>query len=371
MTTYRFVFSDAAQTTLAANITSASPSLQVLSGGGALFPALGSAQAFICTLFKSGSPNITEVIGVTGRSGDNFTGLVRNLSGASAGALSWNAGDTVAIVPEKVGMNSFLQVMDLQSQLSNIAVDTGSANAYAVTLSPPPNGHVIGMPIRTFASHSNTGPSTLNDSIGSGVLVTVNGQALVANDIIAGGYLEAVWNGTGYYLTNVYRYSFAQIAAQIAPGQVPVGAVTQWQGSLSLDTSQLVSGNFPAARVSGQITGSQIVANVTLSGSPATTTQAAGNVSSAIATCLFVNPGSSFGTSNYRKNPDGSIHQWGRATVSGTTSITFPVAFPTTCRSFVLTNINSTNQINVSSVNTTVAVVQNGSADVFWEADGN
>jgi hypothetical protein len=333
----------------------------VVSGGGALFPALSNPnQAFVCTLFKNGSPNITEMLLVTGRSGDNFTGLARNINGT--GALAWNAGDTVAMVPTAEALNFFAQLIDLQAQAGNWALDVGAANAYVVHLTPALNASTIGMPIRWFAAHTNTGASTFNDGITQAPLVAADGQPLQALDVIGGSFYESVWNGAVFFLCNVRDVGFAQVRGTIANGQVPQSAVTQYQAALAIAFSQLT----------GQLQNGQIASSIALPGSPTTTTQALGDASTKIPTTAFVNPGSSFGTSNYRKNPDGSIHQWGRATISSSTLVSFPTTFPTACRSVVVTAINSTNQFNLAAAaNQSNFTVQNGSGDVYWQADGN
>lgn len=356
MTTYTLVSTNNAITTLAAPITDASPSLQVTGGAGALFPALAANQAFICTLIKSGAPNTREIIVVYSRSGDNFTSIGRGFEGTTA--LSWSAGDIVSLRPTAYSMNTFVQPTEAQQQGYNFGADSGSANNYRVVLSPQPNASIIGMPLRFIAQHPNTGPSTFSDDINTLELYTTNGQLLVLGDIVGGAIYEVNFRGDFYFLTNVYRYAFSQLAGQIANAQVPVGAVTQWQASLAIAWSQLTGAaptnlNLPGAATIG-------------------VTPATGDSSAKIADTAFVNPGSAFGVSNYRKNPDGSIHQWGRITVSGTTTLTFPVTFPIACRSVTLTNIASTNQINVQGTpSASQAIFTNGNADVFWEADGN
>lgn len=278
--TYKLVFSDVAQTTLATGIAANSPSLQVLAGAGALFPVLTANQAFLCTLFKNGSPSIWETVLVTGHTAgsDNFTGLVRNYEGNGVGALSWSAGDTVAIVPTAGGMNSFIQAIDLQAQQPNYAIDVGSANAYRVNLTPALNGHVIGMPIRFMAAHSNTGLSFFNDGIAQAPLVTTEGQGLVAGDINANSIYTATWNGTNFQV-DVHRTFFTQLAGQIQNSQVPLSALLQWEASLIIGFNQL----------NGQLLQAQVPNSLNLPASPTTTTQAVGDISTRIATTGFVN----------------------------------------------------------------------------------
>lgn len=63
-------------------------------------------------------------------------------------------------------------------------------------------------------------------------------------------------------------------------------------------------------------------------------TQATNDSSTKAATTAFANPGSSLAASGYQKLPSGLILQWGSFTSSGagTSSVSFPIAFPTACR---------------------------------------
>ena len=68
------------------------------------------------------------------------------------------------------------------------------------------------------------------------------------------------------------------------------------------------------------------------------TTQAVGNATTDIATTAFVNPSSgSNANGHWRKNPDGTIDQWGIttsvSTADGNAAITFPIAFPSAVES--------------------------------------
>lgn len=318
MTTYTLQFSDDAISTLAAGITASSPSLQVTAGGGALFPTLTGSQAFVATLIKAGSPTIKEVIFVTGRSGDSFTSIFR-----SATPLSWNAGDTVALLPTARTLYNFVQFSHLQAQPTNYALDTGTANAYVVHLSPTLNASVVGMPIRWMAAHPNTGASTFSDGINTSALITPGVGDLSANNIEAGGIYTVTWDGTTFQLIG-NRWRFGQIVGLIANGQVPFSAVQQYQGGLAIAFTQLT----------GTLSNGQVGSGIILPGSPTTTTQALGDATTKIATTAFVNPGSSLGVTGYRRNPDGTIEQWGQVSVtSGLTgpvdvSISYPFTFP-------------------------------------------
>jgi hypothetical protein len=193
------LFSDNASTTLASAITSASTTLSVVSGTGSLFPAITTGQDFIFTLQHIVSSVVTayEICLCTARSTDNFTTIVRAQEGTSAQA--WAAGDVVALLSTSGGLNSFIQANQLQAQAGNYAIDTGSANAYSVGLTPALTAHVVGMPIRFLAGNTNTGASTFNDGVGSAALVSASLTALPPNAIIAGVIYTAIYTSTGQF----------------------------------------------------------------------------------------------------------------------------------------------------------------------------
>jgi hypothetical protein len=345
-------FSNNAVTTLAANITSAATTLSVVSGTGSLFPAITSPQDFSATLVKNGNPSVFEVIYVTGRSGDTFTAIARAQEGTSA--VAWNAGDTVALFPTAAGLAAFAQFDDLQDQSTNYAVDVGSANAYSVTLSPALLGHVVGMPIRFLAAHTNTGASTFNDGFGGAGITTQEGAVLVAGEITAGGIYEIFFTGSNFQLAGVHALAFSQISGSVSNAQVPVGAVTQY------DTTLFAS---PA-----------------LTGSPVAPTPAIGNSSTLIATTAFVNRGSVISGNGYRRNPDSSIDQWGSAAYggsAGTLTITFPLPFPNNLFSLVAIASIGGYQPGLQSFNTSQATLSmsnlNGGTPqtVYWRAIGD
>jgi hypothetical protein len=297
-------FTDNANATLAAGISSGATSLSVTSGEGSLFPTITGSQYFVATLIKAATPTTFEIIKVTGRSGDSFTSIVRAQEGTTA--LSWNAGDTCALLITAGDCAVFAQFDDLQEQSINYAGDSGSANAYVIGLTPSFATHQTGMPIRWVAAHSNTGASTFNDGGGAAALVTEGGGALVSGNIVAGNMYETIWNGTNFTLMGTVPSTFTQLAGSIANAQVPSGAVTQWAATL--------------------------FASAALTGTPTAPTAANGTATTQIATTAFVNPASSTGTNGYIKFANGLILQWGYAQGSGTSPaivvVTFPIAFP-------------------------------------------
>jgi hypothetical protein len=193
----RRLFTDNANSALAAGISSTATALSLTSGGGALFPNPNTAlgQNFTFTLVKNGNTAIYEVCNCTQRSTDTFAVITRGLEGTTA--LSWNAGDYVYKYPTAGDMQQFQQADDVQANQTNFAVDTGTANAYVAALTPALLALTSGMQIRVLTAHANTGASTINVSgLGAESIVLPGGTALPAGSIPANSVMVIVWNAT-------------------------------------------------------------------------------------------------------------------------------------------------------------------------------
>lgn len=363
MATYKLVFSDLAQTTLAAGIAAASTSLQVVAGGGNEFPSLLPGQAFLVTIQRlSGSTVIAyETVMVTARSGDNLTGIVRNIAGTNQ---AWNAGDTVTLLIPAAALNSFVQPIQAQAQAYNYAQDVGSANAYKAILTPTVNARVTGIaPIVFFAKNANTGPSTLDDGFGPVTLRTADGDALKPLDVQVNSLQMAYWDGATHRLFGVHHPNFSQLLGQLSSSQLPLATVLQWESFLSIAFSQLT----------GQILQAQIANSLNLPGSPTVSTPTQGDSTSRIPNTAFVNPASSLGS--YRKSADGSVIQQGLCNPNGgTITVTFPLAFPTAVDSIVFGQFSggaTQSWIPTSGTTTRTSFpVSNTGGQTYWIARG-
>lgn len=361
MPQYKFKFADDATTTLATGIVAASTSLQVVSGGGALFPALGAQEAFVGTLIKNGNTAIKEVVLVTARSGDNMTGLVRNYSGT--GALTWNAGDTFAMLQPAEIMAVFAQLIDLQMQKLNYANDSGTSSAYRVILSPAINASVVGMPIRFMASHDNAAGCTFTDGISTAALIIPGISGLGANMMRAGGIYTATWDGSTFQLGGAQR--FDMISGQLASGQVPSAVVLQWESLFSIAFSQLT----------GQLQNGQIASSIILPGSPTSTTQASNDSSTKLATTAFANPLSLRGSPGFQVLPSGNILQWGSANPNGgAITVTLPTSYSSSTSWAVVAMNTSGGATQVwnplASKSASAFGLQNNGGTSFWIAVG-
>lgn len=107
------------------------------------------------------------------------------------------------------------------------AADSGSANAYVITLAPALGSLVTGEQAFFTTTHANTTASTINVN-GLGVKnITKDGTtALIANDILASTVYEIVWDGTEWQLVNPSTIGAAigtsLLATGIVDGTAPV-----------------------------------------------------------------------------------------------------------------------------------------------------
>jgi hypothetical protein len=112
-------------------------------------------------------------------------------------------------------------INDSASGWANAATDTGGANTYAVTLTPPPSGYVPGFLISMLPANTNTGASTITvNSLGSVSILNISGNALQAGDIVAGQVATMIFIGSSFYLIDQSPSSFPTPVSQftVAPG---------------------------------------------------------------------------------------------------------------------------------------------------------
>jgi len=98
--------------------------------------------------------------------------------------------------------STFTQVRDaiktiVQAGGSNYAVDTGTANAYAVAYAPAVSAIVDGLKLRFKASHANTTAATFSpNGLTAEPILGGAHAALQGGEIVANGDIEIVWNSS-------------------------------------------------------------------------------------------------------------------------------------------------------------------------------
>lgn len=81
------------------------------------------------------------------------------------------------------------------------AVDSGSTDAYAITLDPAPSNYYQGMEVYFIANTVNTGACTINvNGLGAKNLVRPTAVTPSNSDIAALGMVHAVYDGTNFQM---------------------------------------------------------------------------------------------------------------------------------------------------------------------------
>lgn len=148
----------------------------------------GSRWDQIKSLFRLGA-------GTKGQSCDgNFT--AGNIPKYLSDGTLTDGGVAISILTGSSSSGSnFATIQGVQQESYVYATDTGSANAYAVALTPTPT-IVAGSEVVFKAAHTNTGASTLAVNGGTATSITKNGAtALASGDISAGQIITAKYDG--------------------------------------------------------------------------------------------------------------------------------------------------------------------------------
>lgn len=196
------VFTNLARSTLASGITAGALSLTVATGdGNLLFPALSGSDFFRGVLFKKATGDI-EIIKVTARSADVMTisRAQEKIGNVTATAFAFDAGDIIELRPTKGFFDSLggITSATIQAMGYNFGVDSGSVNAYSVTLSPTPAAYTSPLPVAWVANATNTGASTLEEAVlGLPKSITrLDGAALRAGDIVVNEVAYGLYDAT-------------------------------------------------------------------------------------------------------------------------------------------------------------------------------
>lgn len=337
------------------------------------------------TIAETADPSINWMAGQI-TAWDSGTGAmtvdVTNIGGTGTVAV-W----TVSISGEKgstgsTGTAGEVQNVDFQNGTPIYATGAGTANAQTLTLSPAITAYAAGQGFRFKAGATNTGAATLNvNGKGAKSIKKGNGTvALVAGDITSGQIIHVAYDGTNFQMiadrklpapvANKYGAMVVQnnaddgfdlITGQGTTGQLWVSngsdALPTWQNRVSTflsnifriqdstDATKQLALNLTALDTATTRTMTMPNADVDLTNVRQATTSLTGFAELATDTEAFIGTDanrvltpSNFGvnslaTNGYQKLAGGLILQWGfyNTTVAGTSTATFPVAFPTAC----------------------------------------
>lgn len=213
----------------------------------------------------------------------------------------------------------------------------GSSNAYTLTPNRTISAYASGVEFLFAANHANTSTATLNvSSLGAKDLRDRDGAALASGEIESGAILHAVYdNSNGYFrVTN--------LITGLGAGTTNLDSLTDV--AISTATSGDLLRYNGTSWVNATIAASLSAASETVSGivelATAAETLAGASQTLAVTPYAIANLGSSLANTGYYKLPGGLIVQWGFGLMasSTTTTFTFPLTFPTSCFSVVVSN---------------------------------
>jgi hypothetical protein len=115
---------------------------------------------------------------------------------------------------------------DVETQLTDLTkfvaygIATGSANVYAVTLSPVPSTYIDGLALSVKINVQNTGASTINvNGLGAKSILKANGNALSSGNLKAGSIYTLRYNGTSFILQGEGGEYGTAIASEVLSGK--------------------------------------------------------------------------------------------------------------------------------------------------------
>jgi hypothetical protein len=144
-----------------------------------------------------------------------------------------------------------------RSQWVNFCIDTGSANAMSVALTPPLAEYKQGFPLRVLVKNNNTGATTINvNTLGNKPVTRANGGQLEPDDIRAGMIALLVDDGTRFQLVNfqgVLSSAINNYAIDI-PYAADTGTVNAWIGLYAPPITTAQSGDLILLKVANKNT---------------------------------------------------------------------------------------------------------------------
>lgn len=235
------LFANNANSVLAGSITNVATSCNLAAGTGALFPSPTGGDFFCLTFTDAATGLINEICHVTARSGDTLT-LVRAQEGTTA--LAWIAGDIAAnLITAGTMSNIATQNGANQQQAANYAVDTGTADAIVMALTPAPAAlaNLVGCPVRVLkvnSANATTTPTIAVSGLAPTVIKHADGSALAVGELPASGLFEFNYDGTSFILvsrtngaaTQAQMQTATDTLRQVTPANLPFHplAVKAW-----------------------------------------------------------------------------------------------------------------------------------------------
>lgn len=320
---------------------------------------------------------------------------------------------------QKIGLTTgdarYATQVGFQQSAYSVANAGGTSDAITGTYSPAVTALTNGMLLNARAASANatTAPTftPASGTIAAKAIVKGNGLPLVAGDIAGSGH----WIELRYDLT-LDKWVLLNPAKGVSGSSNKFNGVTSLTANTTLTATQangafllgspgsltitlpLISAcqagdtftfegtSSASSTVQRQgsdnisMNGATSVASVSLGDGDTLVLVCSGSYWAAIGGSKQVGNSASFGASKasngYQKLPSGLIIQWGMAVItSGSLSVSFPIAFPTSCASVVATTLDTYSvgtTSGVSSLSTTgfIAATNTATKNQFWIAIG-
>ncbi|WP_416048934.1 hypothetical protein [Cupriavidus basilensis] len=152
----------------------------------------------------------------------------------------------------------------IQQNALTTAVDTGTANAYAVSYSPPITALTDGMVLWFKAKTANNSASTLNvNGLGAQPMVGGAHSALQGGEIVAGGKAQVVWRAD---ISSFVLLECTGGALQVAPATQPQHAVQLTQASGIVGSARNAQMLVAAASSTATFTADELIVESALGG---------------------------------------------------------------------------------------------------------
>lgn len=213
---------------------SANPSVPLTGPGGAGTPQNTLRSGIVSVQLKAGTAALTGTQ-VAPSVDAGWTGLwlitvAQGQSTITAGNIVELAGAPFIANANNAGSAKLSQVPNtVQNGSWQYAADTGTANAYAIALSPAPAALTAGMEIRFKVLNTNTGASTLVvNSLASVPITHSDGTALLAGDLAAGQIAIGLFDGTNMQLPRATVDPSTVMSTADVKWQPNAGTITGW-----------------------------------------------------------------------------------------------------------------------------------------------
>jgi hypothetical protein len=190
------------------------------------------------------------------------------------------AGATTAIPLSQLDgdFNAVASAINDARTYSNYAADSGSVNAFSITLSGITTTYTAGLRVQFKAANANTGACTIDvNNQGAKNIVLADGSTPGANAIVANSVVDVIYDGTSFQLLNDASGASENVGNLTVTGNLSVTGTTSLTGNATIANTAITLANVTTANVT-TLTGSNatFAGNVVVSGNTTIATSVSG-----------------------------------------------------------------------------------------------